>query len=369
MLIPVEFRAAATVVCSASLTFGLMACEGTGDTAGSVESGLEPGSVEWKIRSAMSAAPPGLAAEATIMDWATGSTPALLRAGTNGWTCYPSAPNVPFDDPKCADEVAELWVRALGSRTTPPINTVGVSYMLAGGGTGSVHDPFVQLAADSEEWLADPPHVMLYFPQGMLDDSQLPTDPGQGGPWLMWAGTPYVHIMVPTAPVGRDASPELDRESVEWMSQNAMSAGPEAAVQGATIIGWASGRGSEAIILRAGSDEWRCATDSPVTPVNDPICLDRESWRREQALGARVTPELTSPGIGYMLQGGVAADLSDPWATAPPEGRDWVEGGPHFMLFLPPGSVDLSRFPDEPSPGPWVHHPGTVYAHLMIPVR
>jgi len=360
--------ALATCVWSASLTFVLAACGG-GDDTPETESGLEAGSVEWKIQNAMSAAPEGIAADATVMDWATGSTPALLRAGTNGWTCYPTAPHVPFNDPKCADEVAELWVRALGSRTTPPVHTVGISYMLAGGATGSVDDPFVRLAAESDEWVEDPPHLMLYFPPGMLDTSELPTDPAQGGPWLMWAETPYVHIMVPTAPVGEEPGGDIDPESEEWMIRNALSAGPTATVQGATIIGWASGAGSEPTVLREGSGEWRCATDSPVTPVNDPICLDSESWQRQQSLGARLTPDFTSPGIGYMLQGGVIADLSDPYALTPPEGEDWLVWRPHIMLNLPPGSVDLSGFPDQPGPGPWAHHPDTPYAHLMIPVR
>jgi hypothetical protein len=28
------------------------------------------------------------------------------------------------------------------------------------------------------------------------------TDPESGGPWVMWAGTPYAHIMVPVAAHG-----------------------------------------------------------------------------------------------------------------------------------------------------------------------
>jgi hypothetical protein len=26
------------------------------------------------------------------------------------------------------------------------------------------------------------------------------TDPKSGGPWVMWKGTPYAHLMVPVAP-------------------------------------------------------------------------------------------------------------------------------------------------------------------------
>ena len=29
----------------------------------------------------------------------------------------------------------------------------------------------------------------------------LPTDPHNGGPWVMWKGTKYAHIMVPTVPM------------------------------------------------------------------------------------------------------------------------------------------------------------------------
>lgn len=28
----------------------------------------------------------------------------------------------------------------------------------------------------------------------------LPTDPENGGPWVMWKDTPYAHIMIPTVP-------------------------------------------------------------------------------------------------------------------------------------------------------------------------
>jgi hypothetical protein len=31
----------------------------------------------------------------------------------------------------------------------------------------------------------------------MLD--AFPTDPKSGGPWVMWKGTPYAHLMVPVA--------------------------------------------------------------------------------------------------------------------------------------------------------------------------
>ena len=35
--------------------------------------------------------------------------------------------------------------------------------------------------------------------------NSLPTDPHNGGPWVMWKGTKYAHIMVPIAPVPKKA--------------------------------------------------------------------------------------------------------------------------------------------------------------------
>lgn len=39
---------------------------------------------------------------------------------------------------------------------------------------------------------------MILTPDAALLDT-LPTDPNAGGPWVMWKGTKYAHIMVPTA--------------------------------------------------------------------------------------------------------------------------------------------------------------------------
>jgi hypothetical protein len=45
----------------------------------------------------------------------------------------------------------------------------------------------------------DPPHVMIIVPDPAMLDA-FPTEHGTGGPYVMWAGTPYAHLMVPTVP-------------------------------------------------------------------------------------------------------------------------------------------------------------------------
>ena len=44
--------------------------------------------------------------------------------------------------------------------------------------------------------MISPPHVMLIMP-GDLDQSVFSPDFESGAPWIMYAGTPYEHIMMP----------------------------------------------------------------------------------------------------------------------------------------------------------------------------
>ena len=83
------------------------------------------------IKSAMSAAPEGVAKDATIMipDGKGGMMTA--KKGTNGFTCMPA--NTPADYPMCGDENSMLWVQAyINHAPPPPDGKVGLSYMLQG---------------------------------------------------------------------------------------------------------------------------------------------------------------------------------------------------------------------------------------------
>jgi len=39
-------------------------------------------------------------------------------------------------------------------------------------------------------------HLMILVPDHASFDN-ISTDPRNGGPWIMWPGTPYAHIMIP----------------------------------------------------------------------------------------------------------------------------------------------------------------------------
>jgi hypothetical protein len=157
-------------------------------------------STQAAIENAISAAPPALAENATILGFPAedGGDMVVLREGTNGWTCIPDWPVSPGNDPMCLDETFAQWNDALAAGTDPELTSVGLAYMLQGGSDPSNTDPFAMEPAEGEDWISTPPHIMIVFPTP-LDPELFPTDHSYGGPYVMWAGTPYEHIMMPVA--------------------------------------------------------------------------------------------------------------------------------------------------------------------------
>jgi hypothetical protein len=68
--------------------------------------------------------------------------------------------------------------------------------MLQGASDASNTDPFAKHPAAGEDWVNAPLHLMV-FPTGELDPKVYGTDPNTGAPWIMFANTPYQHLMIP----------------------------------------------------------------------------------------------------------------------------------------------------------------------------
>ena len=147
-----------------------------------------------KIARAMSAAPPEISRKATILDIDADGQIKPLRAGTNGWVCMTERRGAPM----CLDKEWQGWADALMSKADPQVKNVGIAYMLKGDNGASNTDPYAEKATADNQRIVSGPHVMILTPDAALLDA-LPTDPNAGGPWVMWKGTKYAHIMVPTA--------------------------------------------------------------------------------------------------------------------------------------------------------------------------
>src|SRR6478609_1867418 len=145
------------------------------------------------IRSATAAGPRSISDNAAVMAADASGKMVQLRAGTNGWTCIPDEPSTPGVDPMCIDRQGMEWVQSLIAKKPKPANTApGLIYMLKGDSDLSATDPF---ATKTDHYISSPPHFMVMWPYD-AKASGFSTTPKSTGSWIMWAGTPYAHLMV-----------------------------------------------------------------------------------------------------------------------------------------------------------------------------
>jgi hypothetical protein len=150
------------------------------------------------IRSAMAAAPPKVAETATIVVAGEDGAMRTLRKGTGGFTCMPDNPTTPGPDSMCLDEAAMDWAHAWMTRKTPPAGRVGFMYMLEGGTDASNTDPYAKAPTPGNNWVKTGPHVMIVgAEQAFYDMYPKDAQPDTSVPYVMWAGTPYQHLMIP----------------------------------------------------------------------------------------------------------------------------------------------------------------------------
>jgi len=147
------------------------------------------------IAEALSAAPAGILETATISDLEGN----ILRKGTSDYTCFP-APNG-LAGPMCMDSEWRRWMAAWMGGKPFTAERVAIAYMLAGdgpeGGASNI-DPAATTPTADNEWVVEGPHMMVITPEPAAFEG-LPTVIQTDGPYVMWTGTPYVHLMVPVA--------------------------------------------------------------------------------------------------------------------------------------------------------------------------
>ena len=147
-----------------------------------------------KKADALRATWPGMTKGATVVDWEGN----VLQEGTNGYTCLPTPPMLTGNAPMCMDDEWMKWANAWQNKGEYSAESLGISYMLAGDEGASNIDPYAEGPTDDNEWIKEGAHLMILAPAAMLE--AYPTDPENGGPYVMWKGTPYQHLMVPVGP-------------------------------------------------------------------------------------------------------------------------------------------------------------------------
>jgi hypothetical protein len=146
-----------------------------------------------RIRSAEGAGPASISKNATIKDWKMN----VLRKGTNGWTCLPDNPDTTGNDPWCVNDPWLNFLEAFTNKKNPTYTGVGIAYMLQEDTAVSNTDPFATQPKPGDDWVEGlGAHMMLLLPDQALLKA-FPTNSKSGGPWVMWADTPYAHLMMP----------------------------------------------------------------------------------------------------------------------------------------------------------------------------
>ena len=142
---------------------------------------------------AESAAPASLSKHATILN----RDGQVVRIGSNGWMCLPDDPNTAGTDSVCMNESWRNFMDALKNKKKPTYTQVGIAYMLQGDRPVSNTDPYATEPKPGDDWVDQlGAHIMVLVPDADTLKS-VPTNPRNGGPWIMWAGTPYAHLMIP----------------------------------------------------------------------------------------------------------------------------------------------------------------------------
>jgi hypothetical protein len=186
----------------AGAAIALGACDKMGTKAGNTgatgaETNTTAADSKDPVASAESAAPAAIAHNASILTFDAKGNPTTVRKGTNGWTCIPDDPNTPGPDPMCMDANAAKWAQAMMSHKPPADDAPGIMYMLEGGTDASNTDPYATKPTANNDWIKTGPHLMLVGSKAMLANYPSGAKPDTAAPYVMWAGTPYAHLMVP----------------------------------------------------------------------------------------------------------------------------------------------------------------------------
>jgi hypothetical protein len=146
------------------------------------------------IKEAESGAAPSISEKAAIARLEPHGKVTAVRPGSNGFTCtlFPDESKAPF----CGDRSAFNWLVEATSGKPKPSTTGGVAYMAKGGLHYETPDgKIVMQPTSTTKKVKEPAHWMLLTP---LDPAAtgIPTRPNAGGAYLMFAGTPYAHLMI-----------------------------------------------------------------------------------------------------------------------------------------------------------------------------
>jgi hypothetical protein len=151
------------------------------------------------IDGALLSAPATLRDGATIVLDAPGKKRVVLRQGTNDMICRANSLKNGFNSicyPKVLDA---FWTRnavlTQEGKTDAEIRDALAEDVRAGRLETPVGAATYEMVGGSQE--SSLPHMAVFLPNATAQSSGLPDKWDHFRPWLMWAGTPVAHVMIP----------------------------------------------------------------------------------------------------------------------------------------------------------------------------
>ena len=160
-------------------------------------------SAAWQIKAYSTAAPDFIGNFATVI----GSDGSVLREGSNGWICQSANPRpVPktgWGSPHeamaaCHDGEGMKWMMGYMAGKSPVMERDTFMWMLHGdmGEDNTKAGVLNKEDAAPGQWIESGPHLML-MPKDPASLINYPTSFKTGAPYVMFANTPYAHLMIP----------------------------------------------------------------------------------------------------------------------------------------------------------------------------
>jgi hypothetical protein len=141
-------------------------------------------------------------------------------------------------------------------------------------------------------------------------------------------------------------------------------AAPAAVLENATILNM--GADGQMKAIQAGTNGWTC-----MDPGKAPMCADEAATEWAKAWKSK-GPAPQKLGFIYMLRGDNGTSNTDPFATKETPENNWIKTGPHVMIVGAEAKSMTEAYPRDAKPDPakpYVMWPGTLYEHLMLPVK
>lgn len=167
---------------------------------------------ERQIAVAVSAAPADMQAGATVMGYRNYHRLVTLRSGNNDMVCLGDDPSIASFHVACYHHDLEPFM-AMGreleaaGKTRQQIDSLRLAAVQSGAikmpdGPRALYNLYASAdSIDSATGLAHHPFGLqvVYIPYATEATTGIPTKPGGGLPWIMYAGKPWAHIMIVNA--------------------------------------------------------------------------------------------------------------------------------------------------------------------------